>query len=615
LTGLFAGGYLFIMPKSILAFLIGLSLVSATLAQQAKPQPKKPEQPAAVAEAGFIPPSDVNVRIEPDVRTLVVMAAINVAGFDYEAQGQPLSPARAELRKDLANLNPQIKQELAEFYKAHRRPDVDEAVDAQRYAALSLLMTAPPAFSIYTRDDNNDGKPENIPDDLQPLIKDGFVRLVSRFYTSSGIKELLPKYVKVGQVYSTAYRRPVGEMIYKTLEYFHTKPETIVNMRPLVVETKDPQGGNKRETQRMISRTRTRQVFVIPDPFAALEASVIRDDILNQKEDILSRRVGDDYTLIIGPSNTPNRAAIRATLIRFVVDPMIERHLKASLEYRDQILDLMGSVPTAVKYLGPSVYLVLRQSLAGAAEARMRRIQSAETGVPYSEDDAVYDLAQSYLRGAVLAFHFYDSLKGFEQVGINIEDFFDQMVATTKFDREAARAREFEPIVARVSAARKSASARAPREADPGAAMNKILLLDDLIRQRRFDEARPILEEIFAAQPNNARVLYGLAQIKSQVPTAVENDANADENDKIQAQHDRLEAAMKLYRKAIENASKDSERWLVQWSYVSIARILDFQEFRADALAEYEKAIALGDVPNGAYKEALEGKQRPFGQK
>jgi tetratricopeptide (TPR) repeat protein len=603
------------MPKSILAFLIGLSLVSAATAQQPKPQPKRPSQPQTTEEAGFIPPSDVNVRIEPDVRTLVVMAAINVAGFDYEPQGQQLSPARVELRKDLANLNPQIKQELAQFYKAHRRPDVDEAVDAQRYAAISLLMTQPPAFSIYTRDDNNDNKPDNIPEDLQPLVRDGFVSLVSRFYTSSGIKELLPKYVRVGQTYSNLYRRPVGEMIYKTLEYFHTKPETIVKMRPLVVETKGPDGGAKRETQRMISRTRTRQVFVIPDPLASLDASVIRDDLLNQKDDILARRVGDDYTLIIGPSTTPNRAAIRAALIRFVVDPMVERHLKSSLEYKDQMLQLMAAVPTATRYLGQSVYLILRQSLASAAEARMRRIQSAETGGTYSEDEAVYDLAQNYLRGAVLVFHFYESLKGFEQVGINIEDYFDQMLATTKFDREAKRASEFEPVVARVSAARKSGSTKPASEAEPATAVSKIVLSDDLIRQRRYGEARPLLEEVLAAQPNNARALYGLAQILRQVPSPAENDSKAEENDRIQAQYNRLQQAMKLYQKAIENASKDSELWLIQWSHVSIGRIFDFQEFRDDALAEYEKAIALGDVPNGAYKEALEGKQRPFGQK
>jgi tetratricopeptide (TPR) repeat protein len=107
-----------------------------------------------------------------------------------------------------------------------------------------------------------------------------------------------------------------------------------------------------------------------------------------------------------------------------------------------------------------------------------------------------------------------------------------------------------------------------------------------------------------------------MAQVVTQVSAPVELDSKADENDKIQAQHDRLERAIKLYRKAIENASKENERWLVQWSYVFLGRIYDFQEFRADAILQYDKAIAMGpDIPNGAYKEALEGKERPFGQK
>ncbi len=99
------------------------------------------------------------------------------------------------------------------------------------------------------------------------------------------------------------------------------------------------------------------------------------------------------------------------------------------------------------------------------------------------------------------------------------------------------------------------------------------------------------------------------------MPSAAELDPKADDNDKIQAQHDRLEQAIKLYRKATEHASVASEGWLIQWSHVLMGRILDFQEFRTDAVAEYEKAIALGNLANGAYKEAVEGKQRPFGQK
>jgi len=446
------------------------------------------------------------------------------------------------------------------------------------------------------------------------------VPLASAFYIKSGIRELLPKYMAVGDAYAAAYRQPVGEMIYQTLEYFHASPETIINMRPLIV-TQNEAEKKKKDQPKVVARNRTRQVFVIPDPLEALGTSYVRGDLLNQKDELLTRRVGDDYIVIIGPSRTINTDGIRQALIRFVIDPLVERHLKASLEFKDSIITLASSVPTASKAYTSSVYLVIRESLAQAAEARMRRIQAQAKIGSYSEDDAVYDLAQAYLRGAVLSFHFYDALKGFEQVGIGLEAFFDQMIATTKFEREAVRAKDFEAIVARVSEARRSKSIKPSEgEALPSEAIGpipkKILLSDDLIRQRRYGEARPILESILATEPNNARALYGLAQVLSQSMSAVEQDPKADENDKIQAQYDRLQQAIKLYRKAIDNASPESEKWLIQWSHVLLGRIYDFQEFRADAIAEYDKAIALGEnVAHGAYKEALEGKQRPYGQK
>lgn len=542
----------------------------------------------------------------------MVMAALNMAGFDYETGGQPLSPARAELRKDLAKLDPQLKQKLAAFYQAHRRQGVDEAADASRYAMLSLMMTPPPGFTVYQSGERP------IPSDLQPLID--FVPLVREFYLKAGMRELIPKYVSIGDAYTAAYRNPIGELLYEVLDYFHTVPETVISMRPLVVRSTGADGATTQQTT-VISRNRTRQVFVIPDPLAAMDTAVVRGDILNQKEDLLSRRVGDDYIVILGPSRVANTNAVRQAMVRFVIDPLVERHLKASLEYKDAILKLVASVPTAARQYSTSVYLVVRESLAQATEARMRRLASIATRGSYTEDDAQYDVAQAYLNGAVLSFHFYEALMGLEKVGISLEDFFDEMVATSDFDREGKRSKDFESLVARVSASRakpsKNLSAETAAPAATGAGASQMLLLaDELIRQRRYVEARSKLTEVLAAEPNNSRALYGMGQVLTQTPSAVENDPKGDENDKIQAQHDRLELAIKAFRKAIENASKDSERWLIQWSYVFLGRIFDFQEFRADAIAEYEKAIALGpDIPNGAYKEAVEGKQRPFGQK
>jgi tetratricopeptide (TPR) repeat protein len=471
-------------------------------------------------------------------------------------------------------------------------------------------MTPPPLFSIR-------GESASIPEDLQPLV--GFVPLLQDFYQKSGMKQVLPKYVQSGRALAASLRLPVGNEIFETLSYFHSKPDTIIGLKPLII---DQATGEK---QKIVARTRTRYVFVIADPFTPRDASWVRDDILNEKEDLVSRRKGDDYIVGVGPGSGPRIYALRQALIRFVIDPLLERHLKTSLQFKDPIVKLVAKVRTAEAPYTSSVYLVMRDSLAVAAEARMMRIDALEGRRPYSDDDAIFDLASAYRRGAVLAFHFYEALAGYEKVGINIDDFLDQMLATTNFEREAARPGEVEKTIARVSEAR--SRARIPAELESNSARpsvapglppeisEKILLSDDLVRQRRFADARPLLEQVLKSNPNNARALYGMAQVVNQAPSAAEADPKADDNDKIQAQHDRLESAIKLYRKAIENASLDNEKWLVEWSHVFIGRILDFQEFRPDAVAEYEKAIALGDCPNGAYKEALEGKDHPYGHK
>lgn len=543
---------------------------------------------AALAEqAGFIHPSEVNVRIEADPRLIITMAAINIAGFDYEPSGLALGQARAELRRDLADLNPSIKKKLADFYSANRRAGVEEAADALRYAALSLWMSEPPPLLIS-------GQREKIPEDLKPLIP--FADLAREFYLNSRFKQVLPKYLAMASEQAAAYQRPVGELIYAITDYFHARPDTTIHMKPLVLES----DRGKRGEPTLVARSRTRQVFILVDPFSAAGTSVVRDDLLNQRYELLARRLGDDYIVILGPS--ASLEPIGRALIRFVIDPIIERHLRKALEYKDQITGLVSSIPSADKELSSSVYLVIRESLAAAAEARLRRLGHLRGRTGYTEDDAIRDLARAYQRGAALAFHFYEQLTGLEKVGISIEDVFDQMIETIKFDREAKRPKSFE-----------GAAPALPTQ--PAGSIEKILLADELIRQRRLQEARMHLEQVLALEPNNARALYGLARVINQMPSPIELDQNADENDKIQAQYDRLNRAISLYRKAIEKASPEQERWLIQWSHVLIGRIYDFLEFRADAIAEYEKALALGEVPNGAYREALEGKLKPYVKK
>jgi hypothetical protein len=64
--------------------------------------------------------------------------------------------------------------------------------------------------------------------------------------------------------------------------------------------------------------------------------------LLNQKEDLLSRKIGDDYLVLLGPSRFANTDAIRQALTRFVIDAIIERHLKASLEFKDPLFVMLA---------------------------------------------------------------------------------------------------------------------------------------------------------------------------------------------------------------------------------------------------------------------------------
>src|SRR5690242_17902012 len=132
------------MLKRILLLFLCVPAMGAPLQSGQAPQ-AQPQTPPPRVITGFIAPPEANVRIAPDIRTFVVMAALNMAGFDFETSEQALSPARVEIRKDLANLDPQVKAKLAAFYTSHKLKGQDETADAARYAALSMMMTEPPA--------------------------------------------------------------------------------------------------------------------------------------------------------------------------------------------------------------------------------------------------------------------------------------------------------------------------------------------------------------------------------------------------------------------------------------------------------------------------------------
>ena len=78
----------------------------------------------------------------------------------------------------------------------------------------------------------------------------------------------------------------------------------------------------------------------------------------------------------------------------------------------------------------------------------------------------------------------------------------------------------------------------------------------------------------------------------------------------MQVQAERLGRALTNYRFAILAASPELDKPLLSRAHEAMGRINAFMDNQTEALKEFEAAIQIGDVRDGAYKEAIEGKKK-----
>ena len=259
------------------------------------------------------------------------------------------------------------------------------------------------------------------------------------------------------------------------------------------------------------------------------------------------------------------------------------------------------------EYAKRSAYYLITDSLVRATDARMDVLGRAARRKS-AEDEALYDLSLGYDRGAVLAYHFYDQMKAYEAVGVNIRDYLAAMLENIDFERESKRLDEYAQRLARGKRLREEAKFVPVTPATISNAdenlVARIAEADQLIKESKYDEAKAKLDSALKDQPNNARVLYGLGNVASKKASALEDADLVEET---------LFSAVEYYRLAAKNASPETEKWLIQRSYVEAAKILDFiadsnsalaERLRPDAVAAYELAVKLGKVEGGAYEEA-----------
>jgi hypothetical protein len=582
-----------------LAVAVALSGVNAVKVRAQQPAPPKPAPPTQQTPPEKTPApkrrpgladkpnptlGDVNADVAFDRRVIVMMAALNVAGYDYESGNRQLSALRRQIREDLRQVNPAIINKLRDHFQAHRAGKPDAAAVAP-YLSLALSLTEPPAFNVEVA-------PERLPEDVRDLM--GFTLLLEEFYQAANFSRIMPKYAAAYSEAAKGYGESLALAVSAVITYLHTDP--ILELPPLYIPR--PQTGSRGK------KDKDEEPLVIPN---RVRKFIVMPDLLNATGTANLRIVRDAYYLLLGPTTEPNMEAMRRAYLSFVIDPLTEREVKAVAAIRSPLKKLLDSRGDKLdpEYKERSAFYLITDSLVRATDARM-----AVVGLPtqrnYKEADAIFDLSLAYERGAVLVYHFYDKMAAYDQVGINLRDYFHDLIEKIDFEREAQRLDEYAQRLARYKQAKLEAAATpAPpptiSNADE-ATVTRILEADRMIKQRRYDEAKAVLEGVRRERPKNARALFGLADVTSKKASLITDSDRLGEE---------LFAAVELYKQAAENASLDTEKWLAQRSYLAAGKILAFLGQNNDANAALDLAIKLGEAADkAAYDEAVKEKKQ-----
>ena len=617
------------MKKFFIVSTVALLCAQAVIAQQkpaAKATPKadaksSKQQPATSQQQRPAPPpsspdlNDYGIQIAPDPRLIVMMAALDAAGWDPTPEGAKPSVFRELLRKDQGALDPLLAKRMRDFYERNALKGdaaTTPADQAARYVSLAYTLGQPPNFDAPARSDDLPGGVLDVLD---------FAPLLREFYRQSGMDGRLNTYLGMHRAAGDKLRAPAIEMARSVLSYLNTRPETIVTER---VTVGDAAKNAKKKVEKKLTIEHDRRFRIVPDLLAAPGA-------------INLRAVGDDYYAVVPADVELSRSEARRAYIQFVVDPLVARFNRDVAARRTDVKLLLETEHARKgRDLTPDVFLSVARSIVAAADARMdesarmralqvetsERLQSTTDAAARErvlkdpkerqsaiEDSTTAQLADAYERGAVLSFYFAEQLKELEGSGFDIANFISPMVADFKADRELKRPTEFAAAVERVREARRRAlearSKETPTDARRDALLKSLSDVDDLLRVRNYSEAETRLLALKQEYREEPRVYFALGQAAS---------ISAQEAFDETLQSERLNAALAHFRQAILFASPEADAAILLRAHLASGRILAHFERRDEAVKEFDAVIAATPATERIHQEALAEKKKLGGQ-
>lgn len=598
----------------VLILVMTAQIAAGQAAPSGSPQPSPTPRQAPQRQGPAFELSEYGVSFDVDTRLIVMMAALEAAGFEAQP-GRTPSEFRARVRRDLATLDPALREKLKAFYERNRLPaPATPAEQASRYISLALTLSPVPELMPPDRSDD-------LPGGILEVLD--FAPLAREFYKRSGIEDNMITYVRAYQAEGDRLRQPTSEMVRGLLTYLHTRPITTTVER---VEVKSPSTKKDDKTKKYSSRQKERKFLIMPDLLAPRGA-------------INFRVILDDYYAIVPEGIEPTSSELRRAYLQYVIDALVMRFNKDIALRRDQVRQLLDERQKAGSQVSADVFLTVGRSLVAAADTRYEgnrqleilgrtarvRLSAAkdeaarnavtkevQAEIASIQDETIARLADEYEKGAVLSFYFSDQLKGIESAGFDVSNFFPDMMASFDPAREAKRPAEYAEAKQRAVAAREARNAARRAESElvasneanrpkEAALMKELSSVEDTLRSKNYNDAELKLKEMLREYPGEPRIFFALGQAASLAAMDATDD---------QIQSERLNRALGQYRLAIQSASPEFDKAILSRAHESMGRINAFLDNKEEALKAFDEAIKIGEVNGGAYQQALAGKKR-----
>ncbi len=567
---------------------------------------------AAHGQGGTAPAlTEFGVRIDPDRRVMLVLAALEMAETDAQARvlNTPLTDSGARFRERLiseSGVDPELRKRISTFVAQHKRRNAgmtDPQIVSQ-FISMAYTLSPPPQLA-------DPAVTVDLPGSVLDVLD--FAPLVRELYRRSQISSKLEEYVKEYRLESDGVlRSSTREMVSELLEYMHTRPRLLFTEKRTV-----EQGTGRKKLQKVETREHERRFLIVPERLAP-------------RGTITFLNIRDDYMVIVPPDADLIFSEARRAYLQFVLDPLVLSNAKDITAMRTWAKPLLDEQRQSRPNLSPDIVLAVTRSLVAAVDHRQAEHEQVRVATAQARDkilrmrtddekravtaelerlereladETALRLYEDFQNGAVLAFYFAEQLRGIEDSGFDIASSLRDIFAAFDPAKEAGRVAASADARARAAAAR-DARRSSPDENRPAVenpVTARLLEVQKLIAARDHVKAEAQLKQMLADDPEEPRVHYNLGRVAALAAAGIQDE---------DAQARKLVEAQQAYSNVIRYKTDTTDKALLSLTYVNLARIYEHFDNDDYAVRLYDEAIKLGEVPGGAMRDALEGKQR-----